>query len=38
MTPAELWWLVDANKPPPDYGNLTAAEVAEIYAETYGEP
>jgi hypothetical protein len=41
LTPAEFWWLMEAHKPVKIYGKriqMTEAEVAEIYAETYGDP
>jgi hypothetical protein len=34
--PRELWWLVEAVKPPKMYGKMTEDEVAEIYEEAYG--
>ena len=37
MTPVELFWLLEAKQPAKMYGSMTEQEVAEIYAETYGE-
>jgi hypothetical protein len=38
LTPTELWWMFDAKQPPKMYGDMTEAEVAAIYEETYGSP
>lgn len=36
MTPAELWWFLEAKKPPKMYGAMSEDEVRQIYEETYG--
>jgi len=36
MAPIELWWLLEAKKPPKDYAGMSEYEVAELYEETYG--
>lgn len=36
LSPEEFWWLVSAKRPAKMYGSMSEAEVAEIYAETYG--
>jgi len=38
VTPWEFWLLVEAKRPVKMYGKLTEFEVAEIYADAYGEP
>lgn len=38
MHPQEFHWLMELNKPRKEYaGGMTELEVAQIYAETYGE-
>jgi hypothetical protein len=36
MSPAELWWLIEAKQPVKMYGSMTEDEVRQIYEETYG--
>jgi hypothetical protein len=36
MSPRELWWLLDAKRPPAMVGSLTEAEALELYEMTYG--
>lgn len=38
LTSQEFWWLLDAKKPVKMFGKMTESEVAEIYADAYGEP
>lgn len=35
MHPQEYYWLAEAMKPPKMYGDMTEAEVDEIYREAY---
>ena len=37
LTPAEVWWLVEANRPVRMYGSMTEMEVEELYRKTYGD-
>lgn len=33
MHPAELWWLIEAKRPPKMYGSMTENEVASLYED-----
>lgn len=35
MHPTEFWWMAEASRPVKMYGDMTEAEVADIYREAY---
>jgi len=38
LSPGEFWWMLEANKPPVMYGDMTENEVASLYRKRWGEP
>lgn len=37
MDPAEVWWMVEALRPPKMYGSLPESEIAELWEEAKAE-